>query len=118
MGLASGLQNVADKLTTAFGTSVSIRYVTTGVYNTTTGSVTTSNADTPVKGVLSDVNLREVNDLVEANDRRLLVAAKDLTIVPTTEDKVVIGSAVYQIIRVVTEVLQGSDITYELILRS
>ena len=118
MALASPLRNVASKLMAKFGGVVTIRTITTGTYNTTTGAITETNSDTVVRGVLEDVNAREVNELVQAGDKKLLVAAADLTAAPTTVDKVLISSVVHQIIRVTTIEQDNTAITYELILRA
>jgi len=67
--------------------------------------------------VLQDVNLREVNDLIQSTDKRLLIAAADLTAAPTTADEVLISGATYQVIRVDTIEQDNTAITYELILR-
>ena len=43
------------------GQDVTIRTITAGSYNTTTGVISESNSDATVKAVLEDVNMREVN---------------------------------------------------------
>lgn len=118
MALAGSLRKTASKLMSKFGGDVTIRVITVGVYNPTTGTASESTADTTVKGVLEDVNAREVNDLVQAGDRRLTIAAADVSAAPTTADKVVISSVVHQVIRVTTIEQDNQPITYELILRS
>lgn len=118
MTLASPLRKVASKLMARFGGVVTIRKIITGSYNTTTGAITETNTDTTVRGVLEDVNAREVNELVQAGDKRLLVAAADLASAPTTVDKVVISNVVHQVIRVTTIEQDNKAITYELILRA
>jgi hypothetical protein len=100
-----------------FGGTATIRRVTTGTYNPATGTVSESTSDTAVRGVLQDVNLREVNDLIRATDKRLLIAAADLAAAPTTADEVIITGATYQVIRVDTIEQDNTAITYELILR-
>jgi hypothetical protein len=101
-----------------FGGDATIRSVTAGAYNTTTGAITETTTDVGVKGVLEDVALREVNDLIQAGDKRLIVAALDLNgTVPTTADRVVIGNRSLQIIEVRTIEQDNTAITYELILR-
>jgi hypothetical protein len=54
-----------------FGGDATIRTVTTGAYDPVTGTASESVSDATVKGVVEDVNAREVNDLVQAGDRRL-----------------------------------------------
>ncbi len=101
-----------------FGGEATIRRVTTGAYNTTTGTVSETTTDTVVRGVLEDVNLREVNDLIQAGDKRLLIAAADVANAPTTADEVLISSVVNQVIQVRTIEQDNEPITYELILRA
>lgn len=118
MTLATSLRKVASKLMSKFGGTATIRRVTPGAYNTTTGTVSETTTDTAVRGVLEDVNLREVNDLIQATDKRLLIAAADISSAPTTADEVLIGGVTYQVIRVITIEQDNTPITYELILRA
>lgn len=118
MALADSLRKVASKVITKFGGDVTVRIVTAGSYNTTTGTVGESVSDTEIKGVLQDIALREVNGLIQAGDKRLTVAASDLTTAPETKDKVVISSVVHQIITVETTEQDNTAITHELILRA
>jgi hypothetical protein len=117
MTLATSLRATASKLMAKFGGTATIRRVTTGTYNPATGTVSEATSDTAVRGVLQDVNLREVNDLIRATDKRLLIAAADLAAPPTTADEVIITGATYQVIRVDTIEQDNTAITYELILR-
>jgi hypothetical protein len=117
MTLASPLRKVASKLMAKFGGTATIRRVTSGAYNPTTGAAAETVVDTAVRGVLQDVNLREVNDLIQAGDKRLLIAAADVSTAPTTADRVLIGGRTLQVIQVVTIEQDNTAITYELILR-
>jgi hypothetical protein len=117
MTLASPLRKVASKLMARFGGVVTLRSVTTGVYNATTGTISETVTDTTVRGVLEDVNLREVNDLIQAGDKRLLIAAADTAAPPTTADRVIITGRTLQVIEVRTIEQDNTAITYELILR-
>jgi hypothetical protein len=117
MTLADPLRKVASRLMARFGGDVTIRRITVGAYNTTTGAVSETASDNEIKGILEDVNLREVNDLIQASDKRLIVAAADTAAVPTTVDKVLINNIVHQVIRVDTIEQDNEPITYELILR-
>jgi hypothetical protein len=100
-----------------FGGVATIRSVTVGAYNTTTGAATETTTDTTVRGVLEDVNLRQANDLIQAGDKRLMIAAADLASAPTTTDRVIINNRNLQIINVRTIEQDNTAITYELILR-
>jgi hypothetical protein len=117
MTLANPLRKVASKLMAKFGGVATLRRVTLGVYNPTTGTVSEAISDTAVRGVLEDVNLREVNDLVQAGDKRLLIAAADTAAPPTTADRVIIAGRSLQVIEVRTIEQDNTAITYELILR-
>ena len=117
MTLASPLRKVASKLMAKFGGIATLRRVTLGAYNTTTGTATETTSDTAVRGVLEDVTLREVNDLIQAGDKRLTIAAADLANAPTPADRVIINSRNLQVIDVRTIEQDNTAITYELILR-
>ena len=101
-----------------FGGDVTLRTVTSGVYNPTTGTASEATSDATIKGVLEDVNAREVGDLIQAGDRRLTIAAADVSAVPTTADRVVISGVTYQVIRITTIEQDNQPITHELILRA
>lgn len=117
MALATPLRKVASKLMAKFGGAVTIRFVSPGVYNATTGAVSETTSDVALRGVLEDVNRREVNDLIQAGDKRLLIAAADVATVPGTEDRVLIGGITHQVIQVRAIEQDNTAITYELILR-
>lgn len=118
MGLASSLQKVADKVIAKLGGELTVRYVSAGAYNATTGVVGETVSDTETRGVLENVSVREVNELIQAGDKRLTVAAKELPSAPETKDRVVISSVVHQIISVKTIEQDNEAITYELVLRA
>jgi hypothetical protein len=117
MTLASPLRKVASKLMAKFGGVATLRRVTPGIYNPTTGTVSETTSDTALRGVLENVALREVNDLIQAGDKRLIIAAADTAAVPTTADRVIISNRTLQVIEVRTIEQDNEPITYELILR-
>jgi hypothetical protein len=118
LALVGPLRKVASKLMAKFGGEVTINRVTAGVYNPATGTASEVVAGTVVRGVMEDVNVREVNDLIQSGDKRLTVAAADLVATPSTADRVVVGSLTHQIIRVTTIEQDNTAITHELILRA
>ena len=118
MSLANPLRKVASKLMAKFGGVATIRRVTPGVYNPTTGTTTETIADTIVRGVLEDVNLREVSGLVQVSDKRLTIAAADVTAAPVTADRVLIGGITHQVISIKTIEQDNTAITHQLILRA
>lgn len=117
MALADSLGKVATNVLKALGADVTIRYVTSAAYNTTTGLSGETVSDTNVKGVVQAVSKSEVNSLIEAQDKRLIVSAEELATAPGTKDRVVISSVVYQIISVNTVEQDNTAITYEMVLR-
>jgi hypothetical protein len=118
MALANPLRKVASKLMAKFGGEATIRRVTVGAYDPATGTAAETTSDTELRGVLEDVNVREVNDLIQSGDKRLIVAAADVAATPSTADRVLIGGITHQIIRVTTIEQDNEPITHELILRA
>ena len=117
MSLASALSKAAGKLVDKFGGEVTLRTVTPSAYNATTGTSGETTSDTVLQGVLQDVTLREVGDLVQAGDKRLLIAATAVAAAPTTADRVIVGGRSLQVIEVRTVEQDNTAITYELLLR-
>ena len=118
MTLATPLRKVATKLMSKFGGDVTLRTVTPGIYNPTTGTASEVTSDASIKGVLEDVNAREVNDLVRGDDKKLTVAASALAAVPGLDDKVLISSVTHQIVRIETVEQDNQAIVYEIYLRA
>jgi hypothetical protein len=118
LALSGPLRKVASKVITKFGGEVTIRRITVGAYNTSTGTAAETTSDTVLRGVVEDVNVREVNDLIQSGDKRLTIAAADVAATPSTADRVLIGGITHQIIRVTTIEQDNEPITHELILRA
>jgi hypothetical protein len=117
MALATSLRKVASKLMLKFGGEVTFRRITTGAYNTSTGVATPTAASTTVRGVLEDVNEREVNDLVKGTDKKLTVAAADLSFEPAVSDQVTVASRVMQTVQVTKIEQDNTAIVFEIYLR-
>ena len=118
MALASSLQKTASKLMSKFGGALTYRRVSGGAYNASTGAITETTTDYSLRGVLQDVRAREVNELIQAGDKRLFIAASDLAVTPSTADRVIISTISHQIINVQTIEQDNQSITYELVLRA
>ena len=118
MAIASSLKKAAGKVLSSVGGDVTIRRITPGTYNTTTGTVGETVSDTTVKGFVEAINASEVNEQIQSDDRRVTIAASSVTNVPTTADRVVINSVSYQIIRIETVEQANTAITYQLVLRA
>jgi uncharacterized membrane protein len=118
MALASSLQKTASKLMGKFGGALTYRRVSGGAYNASTGAITETTTDYNLRGVLQDIKAREVNELIQAGDKRLFIAATDLAVTPSTADRVIISTISHQIINVQTIEQDNQSITYELVLRA
>ena len=116
--IGNALKKAVPGILKATGSNVIIRFVTVGSYNTSTGAVSESNTDVTIKALVEAVTRSEVNDLINQEDKRVLIAAKDVNTTPTTKDKVLINSIVHQIITVDTTEAAGVAVTFSLIVRS
>jgi hypothetical protein len=117
VNLDSGLRKAAQTILKALGTTVTIRKITPGVYDVTTRTQTPTTVDTAVDGRLYDYTSSELNDYVLVGDRKLIIAAADLDFTPTPKEKVLIGTAVYDVILVTPIMAQDLHMTHELQLR-
>ena len=117
MSLTSGLKKAASKVVNKFGGSITYRRITTGIYNTSIGTVSETKTDVSIKGVLDGVMKSEVNDLITQNDKKLTVAAKDISFIPTNKDRVVIAGVEYKVIAINTSELNNTSITFDIFLR-
>ena len=117
MDFDTGLRKAAQSILGAVGTTVTIRRVTLGTYDVATGTATDLTIDTAVKGRLDEYTSRELNDYVLLGDRKLIVAAADLGFVPTPKDKVLVDTAIYDVVRVVGIMGRDMLVTYEMQIR-
>ena len=117
---ASAIQKAINKVASieGFGQNVTLRTITAGTYNTTTGTIFKAKTDATIKAVFEDVNSREVNELIQAEDKKITISAAAVTAKPTTRDQVIISSNIHNIIRVLTKTSGGTDISYTLYLRT
>ena len=98
--LDTALRKVSKTILDGFGTSVTYRRVITGEYNTTTGAPVRTEVDKTIKGRLSEYTAREFNETVLVGDKKLIVAASDLSFNPQPEDEVDINQKRYRVVRV------------------
>ena len=117
MSIADAFKRAVTKPLSVLGGDVTIRQVTAGAYNTTTGAISESTSDTTIKGALRNVARNQVNDLIESQDKLLTISAGDLTFVPTTKDRVVISSVEFKIVQVITNEQNNTAVSFDLILR-
>ena len=107
--------STALRLLTRFGQPMTLRRVTDGAYSA--GAVTQTAADTKVVGIVdsySDYESR--NELIEANDRKVTLAAKGV-VLPTVADQLITLTATFKIIAVKALNPAGTAVIYELQVR-
>jgi len=117
MALATSLRKTASKLMAKFGGEVTIRRITTGGYNPTTGTAKPTASETIVRGVLEAVTERELNDLIKSTDKKLTVAAVDLAAEPSVADQVTISGRIMQTVQVNKIEQDNQAIVFEIFLR-
>lgn len=117
MSFANALKKAVSKTFKVLGGNITIRRTVLGGYNVQTGTTVEKFTDTTIKGVVSNVSSNEVNDLIEAQDKRLTISAGDIDFLPTTKDKVIIEGIEYSIIQILTNEQGNIPISFELILR-
>lgn len=120
MAFNTAIAKVIKKVSeiSGIGTSVTYRKVNSGTYNSTTGEVRESVSDTTLKGVFENINFREVNDLIQADDRKCTIPADSLSFTPKTADEIIASGITYQIIRIGVNEQAGVNLSYELYLRA
>lgn len=118
MALADSLQKVASKLVTRFGGDIKVRYISTEGYDTATGTIRESDTYVSAKGIVEDVASREANELVQSGDKRLTIAALDLSVAPQVKDRITIEGVMHEVIEIKKQEQDNKPITYELILRA
>lgn len=115
--LDAPLRKVAHTVLAMFGTSVTLRRVSGTAYNTATGTMAPTTSDTVVKARLDEYRDRELSDLIHAGDRKVTLAAADLSFLPTIDDLVVIASLEYEVLRVQSELGTDQAVLYILQVR-
>ena len=117
MALATSLRKTASKLMAKFGGEVMIRKNATGVYNPTTGTASVVVSTFTIRGVLEAVAERELNDLIKSTDKKLTIAAADLSFEPAVSDQVTVASRIMQTIQVNKIEQDNQPIVFEMFLR-
>lgn len=117
MTLDAPLRTVAQSVLKQFGTTVTLRVVTGTAYNTTTRTMTPTTADFPWKVRYRNYKSRELSDTIRATDLEVTGAAADLTVTPKESDKIVIGSAEWDVLSVQSELATDQAALYILQIR-
>lgn len=106
----------ALRLLTSFGRDITLRTVTTGAYDTETGSNTVTTTDATVKAVDFAVKGESYVDgqLIKMSDRYALVSYDGAI---SVSDKLVIGSVVWSIVAVKTLAPAGIVVLHKVYIR-
>jgi hypothetical protein len=91
----AGLADTSSRLIAASGRSMSLRRLASS--GADPWNPTLAATDTTVTGVVTAFDAREIGDLVQRDDKRILI---DSTTEPKAQDRLVDGSIEYQIINV------------------
>lgn len=118
MALGDLIAKTLPKVFAKVGTEVTFSKISAGSYNVTDGTVGETLTDTEHKGTLSDVSLRETNELIQSGDKTLLVPASEFSSKPSVTDQIVISSVIHQIIQVRVQEFTGVDLVYTIVLRA
>ena len=93
------------------------RRVSTGIYNSVSGSMSETKTDTIIKGIVSNVTSTEVSDLISSKDKRVRISAGDIDFIPSTSDRVIISGTEYKIIQINTTEQDNTAISFNIFLR-
>jgi hypothetical protein len=96
--------------------SVTLTSITAGTYDPATGTVTGgSTTTTSVRAVVEDFKgLSLLNGLIQAGDKKITVAAANVTTAPKPTDTVTVGGIVYAVVNVVTVQPGSAAVIYEI----
>ena len=116
---AATFANLGLSLLQANGTTYTLRRTTrTAVSGKPWDVASTTDSDITVYGMLDDYTERERDGVaVQATDRRYIIAAKDMTVVPTPGDKLLDGTLSMEVVSVRTVRAAATDVLYYLQVR-
>lgn len=127
MALATSLKKVTSKLVNKFGGTITYRQISGTTYNTSTGSIIETATDFTIKAVIvtglpgnaTDVVRKdETSELVQEEQKKIVIAAQDLSITPNLADKIVISGVVHQVEKINVIEQANTPIAIELFLRA
>lgn len=92
----------AKKLITKYGSAMTLRRVTSDTYNPSTGMTAAgTSTDYACRGLTQDYTMREIDGTnIRFGDKKVLVSASGLAILPISGDILVSGSNSYSVISV------------------
>ena len=106
------LKTASTKLINDLGKALTLRKVTEGSYDPSTGSASNTTADTSVKGMLLNYNDRQFDgNVIQRGDRKIVIRASD-SVIPEIQDIILDGSTEYRIVEVRQIEEAGTDVIY------
>lgn len=117
MGVYDRAAATAVRLIDRYGRAVTLRSIAPGTYNTATGVATTTPTNVSRNGALLPFGTGQTTErgnLILAGDQRLLL---EPGIVPKPEDRIVVGSDIYEIVSFVELNPAGTSVYFDLHLR-
>lgn len=121
MGFESAVRKAASKVLGKFGTELTFRKYPPPTYDTATGTTTSVPVAETAPVRFQDYTDRELSGAagtIKAGDRKVLVAAADLTFEPRADStKVVIDAEEWDVIRVLQERAKDQPVLYTLQVR-
>ena len=118
MSKFKGFRQASSNILRAFGGSITYQQIATGLYNSSTGTVSETITEHTIKGFFENVKRSEVDELVQQNDKKLTITRGDIDFEPTPSDRVVISGVTYSVITVEKDMVEGQDINYFIYLRA
>lgn len=116
MSLYTELRSTAGRLLTSYGQSMTLTKRASGAYNPATGASTVTETTYTVRGAVFDYSggaYKLAPMLIQAGDRRALVAADGLSVAPEPADRLTIAGAIWSIVTVTPTDPGGTAVVYE-----
>src|SRR5581483_1663436 len=110
MSVGAHLRADVSALMTDYGRAMSLRRVAPGSYDPATGAVgSPTTTDYTGKGRLGDYSDRVIDGaMIKQGDRRCTLVLDNSAIVPSVNDRLVVGSDVYVVVNVKTREIGGT----------
>lgn len=120
MAFYDDMAQVALELITEFGSEQTLRDVTDGVYDDVAGEWTTppGDIDQPAQLILLDYTLQESGLMyaegsqIQKGDKKIIIAAKDLSWPPALTTKVDVNGVLWQIVNIKEANPAGTPLVY------
>lgn len=119
MGLLDSLRGPVGQLMTTFGTSVTVRSFAEN-YDWNTGTNNRAPTDTAISALVEDYPARDTfggskdSGGIIRGDKKVTIAGNALAAAPTTKMQVLLGTTVYQIVKIDQQLGTDEVVTYTL----